>query len=161
MRGLHVLLSATAAQLLAGLFLTAEAQRSRGAVRVSPEIGIRAGRDFSVDTWTAGAHFRIPFARTVEFRPSADVALEDIGDDFQINGDLALHGPRDQAYIGAGVGYVNRQFDSGKDSGTGLNLFLGFKPLPRPGSQIYLEGRWTFVDSETLFRVSMGVTIPL
>lgn len=161
MRGLEVLLFTTAAQLIAGLFLTAEAQRSRVTVRASPEIGIRAGRDFSVDTWTAGAHLRIPFGRTIEFRPSADLALEDIGDDFQINGDLALHGPRDQAYIGAGVGYVNRQFDSGKDSGTGLNLFLGFKPLPRPGSQIYLEGRWTFVDSETLFRVSAGVTIPL
>jgi hypothetical protein len=38
---------------------------------------------------------------------------------------------------------------------------VGFKPIPRPGSQIYLEGRWTFVDKETIFRVSMGVTFPL
>ena len=53
------------------------------------------------------------------------------------------------------------EFDSGKDSGAGLNLFIGFKPSPRPGSQIYLEGRWTFVDSETIFRVAMGVTFPL
>lgn len=161
MRGLEVFLLAGTATLLAGTFSPASAQRPRARVTAHPEVGIRAGRDFSVDTWTAGAHIRIPFGSTLEFRPSADLALEDIGDDFQVNGDLALRGPRDQAYIGAGVGYVNRQFDSGKDSGTGINAFIGFKPIPRPGSQIYLEGRWTFVDSETIFRVSMGVTIPL
>jgi hypothetical protein len=138
-----------------------EAQRSRGRVRASTEVGLRAGRDFSADTWTAGGHLRIPFGATLELRPSADLALDDPGDDFQLNGDIALHGPQDQAYIGAGVGYVNRQFDSGKDSGTGINLFLGFKPIPRPGSRIYLEGRWTFVDSETLFRVSLGVAFRL
>jgi hypothetical protein len=160
MQGLRVLLL-TGAALLAARFSPAHAQRSNPRVPAHPEIGIRAGRDFSVDTWTAGGHIRIPFGRTIEFRPSADVALEDIGDDFQINGDIALRGPRDQAYIGAGIGYLNRQFDSGKDSGTGVNLFLGFKPIPRPGSQIYVEGRWTFVDSETIFRLGMGVTIPL
>lgn len=161
MRRIRVLLLTGAAAVLAGQFSGAHAQRSNARVRASTEIGIRAGRDFSVDTWTAGGHIRIPFGRTLEFRPSADIALEDIGDDFQVNGDLALRGPRDQAYIGAGVGYVSRQFDSGKDSGTGLNLFLGFRPIPRPGAQIYVEGRWTFVDSETIFRVSAGVTIPL
>jgi hypothetical protein len=161
MRGLRVLfITVVAVAGTAGLF-PVEAQRSNARVRAFPEIGVRAGRDFSVDTWTAGAHIRIPFGRALEFRPSADLALEDIGDDFQINGDLALRGPADQAYIGAGVGYVNREFESGKDSGTGLNLFVGFRPIPRAGSQIYLEGRWTFVESETIFRVGMGVTIPL
>ena len=161
MRGIEVFLLVGAATLLAGSVSPASAQRPGTRVAAHPEIGIRGGRDFSVDTWTAGAHIRIPFGGTLEFRPSADLALEDIGDDFQVNGDLALRGPRDQAYIGAGVGYVNRQFDSGKDSGTGINAFIGFKPIPRPGSQIYVEGRWTFVDSETIFRVSLGVTIPL
>lgn len=161
MRGLRVLLLAGAVALLAGGQSTVQAQRRDARLPAYPEIGIRAGRDFSVDTWTAGAHIRIPFGGTLEFRPSADIALKDIGDDFQINGDLALRGPRDQAYIGAGIGYLNRQFDSGNDSGTGVNLFLGFKPIPRPGSQIYIEGRWTFVDSETIFRLGMGVTIPL
>jgi hypothetical protein len=161
MRVFEVILLAGAATLLTGALSPASAQRRRDRVPAHAEVGIRAGRDFSVDTWTAGAHLRIPFGGTLEFRPSADMALEDIGDDFQINGDLALRGPRDQAYIGAGVGYVNRQFDSGKDSGTGLNAFIGFKPIPRPGSQIYIEGRWTFVDSETIFRLAMGVTIPL
>ena len=161
MRGLQVLLLAGMATALAGGWTALEAQRQAARVPAHPEVGVRSGRDFSVDTWTAGAHLRIPLGSILEVRPSADLALEDIGDDFQINGDVALRGPRDQAYIGAGVGYVNREFDSGKDSGVGFNLFLGFKPIPRPGSQIYVEGRWTFVDKETIFRVAMGVAFPL
>ena len=159
MRGLRVLLAGGIMIVAAASEMAAQRQSAR--VPTYPEIGVRAGRDFSVDTWTAGAHFRLPIAGPVELRPSADMALEDIGDDFQVNGDLALRGQRDQAYIGAGIGYVNRQFDSGKDSGTGINAFIGLKPISRPGSQIYLEGRWTFVDSETIFRLSMGVTFPL
>ena len=137
-----------------------EAQRSGRSVG-GMEAGVRFGRDFSVDSWTAGGHLRIPILRTVDIRPSGDLALDNLGDDFQLNADLALHGPRDMAYVGAGLGYVNRDFGSGKDSGTGLNLFLGFKPLPRPGPQISLEGRWTLVESETIFRVALGVTFPL
>lgn len=161
MRGLEVFFLATAMTLLDGRASPASAQRPGVRVAAHPEVGLRAGRDFSVDAWTAGAHVRIPFGATLEFRPSADLALEDIGGDFQVNGDLALRGPRDQAYIGAGLGYVHRQFDSGKDSGTGINIFIGFKPIPRPGTQIYVEGRWTFVDSETIFRVSLGIAVPL
>ena len=161
MQGLRVLFLAGTVTALTGGHTALEAQREGARLPAFPEFGLRAGRDFSVDSWTGGAHFRLPVGSHLEIRPSADLALEDIGDDFQVNGDLALRGARDQAYIGAGVGYVNRQFDSGKDSGAGLNLFIGFKPIPRPGSQIYLEGRWTFVDSETIFRVAMGVTFPL
>jgi hypothetical protein len=161
MRGLRVLLLVGAVGGGAGGFVPVLAQRANSRVPAFPEVGVRFGRDFSVDTWTVGGHFRIPFARSLEFRPSADVALKDIGDDFQVNGDLALRGPRDQAYIGAGVGYVNRDFGPGTDSRTGLNLFLGFRPIPRQGSQLYLEGRWTFVESETIFRVAMGATIRL
>ncbi len=146
--------------LLLGSGSAAQAQRYGSRVRAAPEVGLRAGRDFSADTWTAGAHLRIPLARTLDLRPSGDLALKDIGDDFQINGDLALRGPRDQAYIGAGVAYLHRAFDSGDDTGTGVNLFLGFRPIPRPGSQIYVEGRWTFVNSETIFRIGAGVTFP-
>jgi hypothetical protein len=160
MRG-RVLLLAGAALLLGGARLDLEAQRAGGRVPGYPEVGVRGGRDFSVDTWTAGAHLRIPFGSMLELRPSADLALEDIGDDFQVNADLALRGARDQAYIGAGIGYVNRSFDSGRDSGTGVNAFLGFKPIPRPGSQLYIEGRWTFVDSETIFRLGLGVAFRL
>lgn len=148
--------------LAAGATSPLEAQRlGSGRVLVSPEVGIRSGRDFSADVWTAGAHFRLPLIGTLEIRPSADFSLKDLGDDFQLNADIALRGPRDQAYIGGGLGYLKRNFDSGKDSGTGLNLFVGLKPIPRPGSQLYLEGRWTFVDSETVFRLSLGVTFPL
>jgi hypothetical protein len=161
MQAFTVLLATGAVTLLAGAFSPALGQRSAQRIRASPEVGVRGGRDFSVDRWTAGAHLRVPVGRTLELRPSGDFALDDLGDDFQINGDLALHGPADQAYIGAGIGYVNRPFENGEDSGTGLNLFLGFRPIPRRGNHIYLEGRWTFVHSETIFRIGLGVAFPL
>lgn len=142
----------------------AEAQQSRrGGVLVSPEVGFRFGRDFSVDKWSIGGHVRVPLAGTLDLRPSGDVDLgmDRFGDDFQLNGDIALRGARDLAYLGGGVAYVHRRFDAGKTSGTGINLFLGFKPLPRPGAQLYLEGRWTRVDGESIVRVSMGVAFRL
>jgi hypothetical protein len=139
-----------------------EAQRPGSArVRATPEVGLRLGRDFSVDSWTAGAHIRVPLGGTLELRPSGDLSLDSPGDDYQLNADLAIRGPRDQAYIGAGAGWVHRDFDSGKESATGINVFLGFKPFPRPGSQLYLEGRWTRVDSESVFRIGLGVAFSL
>jgi hypothetical protein len=157
----------TAGAIIAGILALSvhpsflEAQRRSGRVRAAPEVGLRAGRDFSVDTWTAGFHARIPLTGSLDLRPNGDLSLDDPGEDFQLNADLALRGPRDQAYLGAGLGYLKRDFDSGEDAGTGLNLFVGFKPIPRPGMQIYVEGRWTFVESETVFRLGFGVTIPL
>src|SRR4026208_348935 len=79
MRGLEVFLLAGVATLAAGTISPASAQRPGARGAAHPEIGLRAGRDFSVDTWTAGAHIRIPFGGTLEFRPSADLALKDIG----------------------------------------------------------------------------------
>ncbi len=145
---------------LASTGTTLHAQYRRS-VRATPEVGVRLGRDFSVDTWTAGGHIRVPLIRTVELRPSADVSFDDPGEDYQLNADLALRGSKDQAYIGAGAGFVTRHFDSGKDSGTGVNLFLGFKPFPRRGGQLSIEGRWTFVDSETIFRIGLGAVFSL
>jgi len=139
--------------------LPAAAQRSRRPLPISIEFGLRMGRDFFDDEWTAGGHIRIPLGRMLELRPSGDLGLSNIGDHYQLNGDIAIHGPRDQAYIGTGVGWVNRNFKSGKTSGTGVNLFLGLKPFPRPGAQLYLEGRWTLVNSETLFRIDLGAAI--
>ncbi|MEO8294574.1 MAG: hypothetical protein ABI613_03585 [Gemmatimonadota bacterium] len=146
--------------LLTLIALPAHGQNRRSArVLASPELGLRFGRDFSIDAWTVGAHVRVPLLRMVDFRPSGDLSLgqNSLGDDYQLNGDLALRGARDQAYLGGGVAYVHRRFDSGKSSGTGANLFIGFKPFPRPGAQLYLEGRWTLVDDETLFRLLLGV----
>ncbi|MEO8199967.1 MAG: hypothetical protein ABI679_05530 [Gemmatimonadota bacterium] len=142
---------------------TAGAQSQHATAKGSPEVGLRFGRDFSLDKWGVGGHVLVPLAGTIELRPSADLDLgmDQLGDAYQLNGDLALRGARNIAYLGGGIAYVHRQFDSGKTSGTGFNLFLGFKPLPRQGSQIYLEGRWTRVNSESIIRASIGVAFHL
>jgi hypothetical protein len=146
--------------LMAGA-LPAAAQSSQRSSAESMGFGFRLGRDFADDEWTAGGDLHIPLGRMFELRPSGDLALSHIGDDYQLNGDVAIHGPRNLAYLGAGIGWVNRDFKSGKTSGTGVNFFLGFKPFPRPGAQLYLEVRWTLVNSEKLFRLDLGAEIPI
>ena len=132
----------------------AQAQARNSRVLVSPEVGIQVGRQFHDDEWIAGGYFRMPLFRVIDLRPSGDVALG--GDhNYQLNGDLALHGPRDLAYLGAGVAWFHRDFGS-KESGTGLNLFVGFKPVPRPGTQVFVEGRWTRIEGISFFRVTVG-----
>ena len=143
--------------LLSTLFVSiAQAQAGRNSrVLVRPEVGIQAGRQFHDDEWIAGGYFRMPLFSVIDLRPSGDVALG--GDhNYQLNGDLALHGPRDLAYVGAGVGWFHRNFGAGKESGTGLNLLVGFKPVPRPGTQVFIEARWTKVEGISFFRVSVG-----
>lgn len=138
------------------LISTAQAQARR--VAISPELGIHAGRQFHDDEWIVGGYVRWPLFGGLDLRPGGDVALN--GDhNYQLNGDIALHGPRDLAYIGTGVAWVHRNFGPDKESGTGFNLFIGFKPLPRPGAQLYIEGRWTRVESESLFRALLGAAL--
>jgi hypothetical protein len=122
---------------------------------VSPEVGIQVGRQFKDDEWIAGGYFRMPIFGAIDLRPSGDIALG--GDhNYQLNGDIALHGARDLAYLGAGAAWFHRDFGGGKETRTGFNLFIGFKPIPRPGTQIYVEGRWTRVEGISFFRVSLG-----
>lgn len=157
----HLARSASIAFVILGtLVAQAQAQGFRqGAVNISPELGVRFSRDFSIDKWGVGGHLRIPLLRTLDLRPSGDIDLGvgGIGKDYQLNGDIALRGARDLAYLGGGIAYVHRQFGPGNNDGVGPNLFVGFKPLPRPGAQLYLEGRWTKVEGESIVRVSMGV----
>lgn len=134
----------------------AQAQSGRSPrVLISPELGVHAGRQFHDDDWIVGGYFRMPLLGSIDLRPSGDVALG--GDhNYQLNGDLALHGARDLAYFGAGVAWAHRDFGSGKESGTGFNLFIGFKPFPRPTGQLYIEGRWTKVEGVSFFRAVIG-----
>ena len=140
------------------LISTAHAQGGRSArVHIGPELGIQAGRQFHDDEWVAGGYFRYPLLGVIDLRPGGDIALG--GDhNYQLNGDLAIHGPRDLAYLGGGVAWVHRNFAAGKESATGFNVFIGFKPFPRPGAQLYVEGRWTRVESQSLIRASIGAS---
>ena len=124
-------------------------------VLISPELGVHAGRQFHDDEWIVGGYFRMPLYGGVDLRPSGDMALGP-SKNYQLNGDIALHGPRDLAYLGAGVAWVHRDFSPSKESGVGYNLFIGFKPFPQAGGQLYIEGRLTKVESKSLFRAVLG-----
>lgn len=134
--------------------------RSATASRSSSQLGIRTGYDFEVDVWSVGGQFRFP-ARpggALHLMPSADLFYVEGRKDWQINLDAAIQ-ERGGAYYGGGLAFANRDF-SGKgalDFKTGGNLLLGMAVRLRSSSiQPYLEGRWTFIENERLFRLAAG-----
>jgi hypothetical protein len=137
--------------------LSAPALLAQGRIDVRPELGVYGGRQFKDDFWIAGGYFRMPLVGALDFRPSGDVALSE-PHDYQLNGDLALHGPRDLAYLGAGYAWVHHDFAGSKESASGANIFIGFKPFPSLGAQLHLEGRWTLAESRSIFRLMLGAS---
>lgn len=135
----------------------ADAQRAPRLL-VRPELGLAGARNFSDDQWTVGGYLRVPLVGTLDLRPGGDYAMG--GDhDYQLNADLSLRGPRDLAWLGGGVAWVHRDFGATRETRTGANLFIGFKPVPREGAQLFVEARWTLVSSRTLFRGILGIAI--
>lgn len=134
----------------------ARAQR-RGlrVVRTAPELGPRVGYDFEADHWSAGGQLRVP-GRIVELLLSGDYYFRDAG---QVNLDLALRlRPLSSLYVGGGIGGY---WSSG--SSVGPNVIVGLHPPARPASPIrpYAEGRWTFLDYGSPFRLVFGVNLVL
>ena len=67
-------------------------------------------------------------------------------------------------YIGAGLSYLNRDitdFDE-DDTKDETYLFVGIQlPLPRLHILPFVEARWTNVEEKSLFRLAIGVNIPI
>jgi hypothetical protein len=66
--------------------------------------------------------------------------------------------------IGVGLAYLNRNFQQPdeKDRKSGSNYFIGMPlPLPRLPIMLFIEARWTEVDDKQVFRLVVGVNIPL
>lgn len=139
--------------------LPQEAQAQRRGLRVVrgmvPELGPRVGYDFDADDWSVGGQLRLP-ARRLELLLSGDYYFTDAG---QVNLDLALRlGPLSSLYVGGGVG-VYWSFGSS----VGPNILVGLHPAGRRAAPIrpYAEGRWTFLDYGTPFRLVFGVNVTL
>ena len=119
--------------------------------------GIRSGRDFENHAWSAGAQMSIPVFQRLELRPSGDWYF---GDEtpfrWQLNADGAIRfGPGGTVYAGGGAAFVRvRPLEDVK---TGYNIFVGIVPA-RAGATIrpFIEGRWTWVNEESPFRLVAG-----
>ena len=150
-----------------------EAQRRRGgswggrSLRPVMEFGIRAGRDYDIDVWSAGAQFRLPLGRRSRFQiiPSGDFFMAREEADWQANFDVAFRpGPRGGLYGGIGLAVTDRyrDGDGNRETKAGTNNFIGMRlPMRSMAARLYLEARWTYVDGESPFRLVVGLNWPL
>lgn len=141
--------------------------RRRGRWDAGPvEFGVRGGYDFEDEVATAGAQLRIPVVRQLLVSPSADVFFDDSDSEWQINADLLVR-PNALAgvYFGAGVAFLNRDFELLDDAETevGYNLIVGLDGGRFGGTILrpFVEGRWTQVDEFDGFRLAAGFNVPI
>ena len=139
-----------------------EAQAQRRGLRVvggrAPEVGPRVGYDFDADDWSAGGQLRVPGPR-LEALASGDYHFAAGIHPWQLNLDLALRlGRFSSLYAGGGIGIFRAL-----TTDVGPNVLVGLHPPARRGSPIrpYAEGRWTFLDDGTPFRLVFGVNLVL
>ena len=136
-----------------------DAPRSRG---LPLEVGVRVGHDYDGHAPSAGGQMRIPIPRLRGFMlvPSADIYDADEGADWQANVDLLMSsGTRGGFYAGLGYGWVEEGRDERERA---INQILGLRlPIGRGGMRAYVEGRWTELTRDTVFRLVGGVNVPL
>ena len=119
--------------------------------------GVRGGHDFENDAWSSGAQASIPVFQRFELRPSGDWYF---GDEtpfrWQLNADGAIRfGPGGTFYGGGGAAFARvRALEEVK---VGYNFFVGIVPA-RQGAKLrpFIEGRWTWVNDVSPFRLVAG-----
>jgi hypothetical protein len=141
---------------------SAQAQRPRRGLRrvfaAVPELGPRVGYDFKADDWLVGGQLRIP-GPYLESLFSGDYYLEGATRPWQLNLDLAVRlRPLASFYAGGGIGIFH---DLTTD--VGPNVLVGLHPPARRGAPVrpYVEGRWTFLNGGTPFRLVFGINLLL
>lgn len=139
-----------------------EAQAQRRGLRVvrgmAPEVGPRVGYDFDADDWSVGGQLRVP-SPVLESLVSGDYYFAVGTRPWQLNLDLALRfGRFSSLYAGGGIGIFHSD-----STDVGPNVLIGLHPPSRRNSPIrpYAEGRWTFLEGGTPFRLVFGVNLVL
>jgi hypothetical protein len=126
------------------------------------EVGVRVGHDYDSEAPSGGGQVRIPIPRFRGFMlvPSADIYDADDGADWQVNVDLLMSsGPRGGFYAGLGFGWAE---EGRPERERAINQILGLRlPIGRGGMRAYVEGRWTELARDTVFRLVGGVNVPL
>ncbi len=121
-------------------------------------MGPRVGYDFDADDWSVGGQFRVP-SRVLETLASGDYYFAAGTHPWQLNLDLAIRlGRFSSLYAGGGVGVFHAV-----NTDVGPNILVGLHPPRRRNAPIrpYAEGRVTFLDGGTPFRLVFGVNLVL
>ena len=126
---------------------------------------MRGGYDYDAEALSLGVLVRAPLGRrgTVQLVPAADLFVLEEDVDWQANLDAILQS-RGPVYVGGGVAASNRHLasDGEREVQAGYNLLLGMHlPLRNVRFRASLEGRWTYLDGEELFRLAVNLTFPL
>ena len=92
-------------------------------------LGFRAGYNFDRDDALLGAQVLVPVGSMVEFYPSFDYYLTDVGSAMGFNADLKLRGAANQSvlYVGGGLNMLRTSVNDASDMNTGGNLFMGIE----------------------------------
>ena len=104
----------------------AEAQTHRS--HLGPHIAFNV----DVEEVALGAQFSAPIANFLEFYPSFDYYLVDVGSLWAVNADLKFRiagSGLDWLYLGGGLNVTRRSFEGEGNNDTGLNLLAGFETI--------------------------------
>lgn len=128
---------------------------------LTPTVGFHGGYDFDAENFSLGVQGEIPVRRFFRLAPSGDLYF---GDDtyWQLNADIILGIPF--IHPGGGLAVADGARVKSESTEIGYNLFIQVQPMRRRAKlalRPYAEIRWTFVNDEEIFRLALGIGIPI
>ena len=122
-------------------------------------LGVRGGYDIDGKLWSYGVQLRLPVDWYLQFAPSVEAFSTATATTYQGNVDFIALGRKGAFYVGGGVAVIKAQ---NADAKYGMNVFPG---IDFPGFfdtpvKPFIEGRWTFSEGRSPFRLSFGLNYP-
>lgn len=140
--------------LIAIVLLLSAAGVSRAAAQRS-HFGVHGGYNFDSDVWLIGAQLHMPVSRSIEFYPSFDCYLVNVGSLVGFNADLKFRSRGTPLYFGGGLNVLR----ASGNSDTGFDLFGGFETRYER-THPYVEGRGLFHGNSSL-QLLFGLNVTL
>ena len=121
--------------------------------------GVRGGYDVDGKLWNYGVQLRVPVDWYLQFAPSVEAYSAANATTVQGNVDFIALGREGAFFVGGGVAVIKPQ---GVDAKYGMNVFPGidFPGLFDTPVKPFVEGRWTFSEGKSPFRLSFGLNYP-
>jgi hypothetical protein len=121
--------------------------------------GPHVAYNFDLNETALGAQLHMPIARGVEFYPSFDYYLVDVGSLLGLSADLKFRALGDPLYVGGGLNVMRAGGGGTSNSDTGFDLFAGLETR-YTWSHPYIEIRGLFHNGSEL-QGAVGINITL
>lgn len=135
---------AVALALALALFSTTVVQAQTHRSHLGPHVSY----NFDIEELGIGAQFSAPISSFLEFYPSFDYYLVNVGSLWALNADLKLRVAGENVewlYFGGGLNITRRSFQGSGNTDAGLNLLAGFETL---AGMVHPYGELRFSFSE-------------